>query len=164
MAAHHLGLAQVDLGQVVQQMLRLTQMRSGARHADCSPRPTLSQERHDVMTKIIARMISALITWILDPGQPVSLRISMELGTVHIQQWPNQPAATQCPGSRHTGQPAHTGAAQQAKEQGFGLVISMLGSEQHFGRVQTLTEHRIARLPGRTLEARARRNLHLRDL
>src|SRR5690606_6476361 len=51
--------------------------------------------------------------------------------------------------------PAHTRTPQQTKQQGFGLIVTMLGAKQHFALPQPLTECRVTRAPRGLLQTRA---------
>ena len=64
---------------------------------------------------------------------------------------------------RHSRQPSHTGATQQAKQQGFGLIVAMLASEKHLPCPHDLHERLVARIARRTFKARAGPHLHTHD-
>ncbi|GAA0393318.1 hypothetical protein GCM10008969_13130 [Pseudomonas veronii subsp. inensis] len=60
----------------------------------------------------------------------------------------------------HGRQPLHPRAAQQTKQQGFGLIVAVLADEQYFSCPDHITECLIARITGRALQACACPHLH----
>ncbi|MDT4847958.1 hypothetical protein FQZ97_820350 [compost metagenome] len=67
---------------------------------------------------------------VFHPGKPLRTGIGFQFGAGQLQQRPDQAALPQRPTLRHRRQSAHTGAAQQAEQQGLGLVVAVLGAEQ----------------------------------
>ena len=147
------GFLEIILGQLVQQLLRLSQVRRRAGHAARRARPALLQQRHDLLTEIISSVLGAQVARIIDPDQPVRLRIVHELCTAGIQKRPDQPTTAQRSRCRHADEAAHSGTAQQTKKHGLSLIVSMLGGKQHRRSTLLLTERGIARFPGFPLHA-----------
>src|SRR3989344_1811396 len=78
-------LAQVDLRKIIEQSLRLTEMRSTASHGHECLWPPRSQCREHLMTQVIARELPVLIGRILDPAQLVFRCIGFQLSARNIE-------------------------------------------------------------------------------
>jgi hypothetical protein len=64
----------------------------------------------------------------------------------------------------HPRQPPHPCATQQPKQQGFRLIVTVLGGQQHFIGLSDLDERPISRIPGGTLKAGTGLNLDANHL
>ncbi|MNB89153.1 hypothetical protein D3C76_937300 [compost metagenome] len=90
--------------------------------------------------------------------------IGLQFSPRDVEQWPQQMALAQRALTRHTRQPAHAGPTQHTEQQGFRLIVAVLGGQQdligqyHFG------ERVITRVPRRTLQTGTGLHLHLNDL
>ncbi len=135
-------------------------MRRGARQVRRGLRPALADQRQHLQAQVIARMLNVLVAQVLDPAQPFAISVNLQLCTRDIQQWPHKPALPQRSLHWHSRQAAHPGTAQQTKQQGLGLIVAVLRGQQQVTRIQPFGKARIARLPRRTLQARARLDLH----
>jgi hypothetical protein len=116
------------------------------------------------MAQVIARVLVVLIGGIFDPPQLVLGGVGLQLGPGNIEKWPHQMPSPQRALTWHAGQPSHTGATQQAKQQGFRLIVAVLGGQQQFIGLNGFNESGIPRIPGRPLEAGARLDLNANDL
>ncbi|CAM5397636.1 hypothetical protein SSTU70S_02933 [Stutzerimonas stutzeri] len=90
--------------------------------------------------------------------------MSLQLAPADIKQRPHQPTATEPAPGRHGSQPAHTGTAQQAEQQRFGLIVAVLRGQQHFAFLEAQFDGVVARLPRRLLQAAPRLDLHVHYL
>lgn len=63
--------------------------------------------------------------------------VGFQVATGKCQQRPHQAPLRQGAMLRHSRQPSYTGATQQAKQQGFGLIVAMLASEKHLPTPRT---------------------------
>lgn len=90
--------------------------------------------------------------------------MSLQLAPAYIKQRPHQPTATEPAPGRHGSQSAHTGTAQQAEQQRFGLIVAMLGRQQHLAFFEAHFDGGVACLPRRLLQAAPRLDLHAHHL
>ncbi|MNN07301.1 hypothetical protein D3C81_1201250 [compost metagenome] len=158
------GLTQIHVRQFFEQSLRLTQMRRAAGHGRHRLRPALDQHGQDLMPKVIARVLPILVRGIFDPAQAMRTGISLQLSPRDIKHWPQQMPLAQRALTRHPGQSAHARSAQQAKQQGFRLIVAVLGSQQHFVGLNGFSEGVIPRIPSCTFKAGTRLHLHANHL
>ncbi len=86
--------------------------------------------------------------------------VRLKLGTRDIEKRPQQRALPQRPLRRHRRKSADAGTAHQAKQQGFGLIITVLPGQQHVIRFGQRHERRVTRLPRRPLQAGAGLHRH----
>ncbi|MNQ89542.1 hypothetical protein D3C85_1048530 [compost metagenome] len=116
------------------------------------------------MTQVVAREAAIGIRRIFYPAQPMFVGIGLQLGTRALQQRPQQVAGTKRPALRHGRQPLHTGAAQQAKQQGLRLIVAMLRRQQNLAGSEPRTKSRITGPPRGALDTGARLHLHMLHL
>tara|TARA_R100000935_G_scaffold49987_1_gene75678 strand:+ start:72 stop:314 length:243 start_codon:yes stop_codon:yes gene_type:complete len=80
-----MSFAQIDFGELIQQLLCLAQMSGGARHIFHGSRPALPEHWHNTMTKKVSRMFGALVAWVLDPAEALRPRVGLQFVTPDIQ-------------------------------------------------------------------------------
>ncbi|MCY1221781.1 hypothetical protein D9M72_338500 [compost metagenome] len=139
-------------------------MLGAAREAFYSPGPAPLQHREDLVTEKIPRERSVGVARILHPGEAFRAGEGLQFRTGKLQEWPGQDARAQGAAFRHARQTAHARPAQQAEEQRFRLVVTMLGAQQHFPRPQLMAEGGVAGIPGSPFQAGAGVDLHPQHL
>ena len=94
----------------------------------------------------------------------MGLGIGLQLGARAAQQGPQQIPCPQRATDRHTRQALHTRAAQQTKQQGFRLIISMLRGQQHLVDTETGRKGCVAGSARRLFKTGTRSHLHIFNL
>ncbi|MNN45771.1 hypothetical protein D3C81_1601220 [compost metagenome] len=122
-------------------------------------RPALLQHREHFAAQIVTGKGGVAVGGVFDPGQALGLGVRLQLLLRNGQQRPGQAALPQRTLYRHRGQATQPGAAQQAEEQGFGLVFAVLASEEYFTGAEHLLECRVTGIAGSLFEAGAGRDL-----
>ena len=128
-------------------------MRRRARQIGGRLGPVRRKQRHDLPAQKIAGEAGVRIGRIFYPRESVLPGIGFQLSTRHRQQRAHQLALAKRPGCRHAAQATHASATQQAKQQRLGLIVTMLGGEQHVAGPQRRGEGGIARLARRLFQA-----------
>lgn len=113
------------------------------------------------MTQKISVRHRHYVRGIIDPDQPVFVRISHQVGPRHAQQRPHDESLSKSPDARHAVQPA---TLQQPQQDRFDLVVPMMRKQQaRAGRLKQIAKHAIAGLSRRRLRAAGRRDLDAVD-
>ena len=86
--------------------------------------------------------------------------MGQQVGARHPEQRTPQPAAGVRPPGAHRGEPIDAGPAQRTQQEGFGLVVAMVGEGQDFAGAQVGRERRMACLAGRAFEAQPGAPVH----
>ncbi|CAI8969799.1 hypothetical protein EMIT0373P_50449 [Pseudomonas chlororaphis] len=153
-------LLQIDKRQLIQQLPGLAHMRCAARQAAGSLWPAGSQQWEHLMAQVITGELPILVGGVVDPVQLVITSVTFQFVAGDVEQRPQQmppPQGTRC---RNGGQAPDPGPTQQTKQQGFRLIVTVLGRQQQLIAAGYLFERGITRLPRRTLQAGPRLHLH----
>ena len=116
------------------------------------------------MPQVVARELSILVRRVFDPAQSMGCCIGFKFGATDVEQWPQQMSPPQRTLARHPRQTSHPGPAQQSKQQGFCLIVTVLGGQQQFIGLSGFNKCPIARIPGGTLKAGAGLNMNVNHL
>lgn len=100
-------------------------------------------------------MMGIVVTGVFDPRQPETARVAFKLGSRDAQQRPHQRAFSKRPLTRHGREPSYTGATQQTKQHGLGLIVLMLTGQQHLALLQRLLECGVTSLSSSLFKAGA---------
>ncbi|MCY1308630.1 hypothetical protein D9M70_586520 [compost metagenome] len=122
-------MRQINVRQLIKQSTGFTQMGRAAGHARHGLRPTCGHDRQHLMPQVIARELMILVRRVFDPPQLMLGRVSLKLCARNIEQRPQQMPPTQRALARHPRQASYPGPTQQSEQQGFGLVIAVLGGQ-----------------------------------
>ena len=155
---------EILLRKFVEQALRLGTMGSRARQARRGLRPAFGQGWKNLMAQVVTRKIGLGVRRVFDPAQAVRARVGLQLGARNIKQGTAQMALPQRPLTWHGRHPVHPCPAQQAKQHGFCLIITVLARQQNFARLRDGFKSLIARVTRGTLKACAWANLHVKHL
>jgi hypothetical protein len=129
-----------------QQCRRFALQRGAAGQRGVRVRPTFAQQRQHAMAEKVAVECDVGIGGVVDPLQRMPARILEQRRAWDVEQWTPQPAATEATPVAHRAQPFHAGSAQRAQQEGFGLVVLMMGEHQRLAVAQRVLERMHARL------------------
>jgi hypothetical protein len=90
--------------------------------------------------------------------------IDLKFGTTNVQQRPQQVTPAQRTLARHPRQAPHPCPAQQTKQQGFRLIVTVLAGQQQLIGLSVSNECTVTRIPCRTLKAGTGLNLNVNYL
>ncbi len=116
-----------------------------ARQCARGVRPARCEPRHHLQPQVVAFEARVGVGWILDPSQPLGLRPRADRVARQSQPRARQPTGGERPQRAHSTQALGAGGAQQAQQQGLGLVIGVVGGDQDLASVQGIGEGRVAR-------------------
>jgi len=135
--------------------------RGAAGKAGTRLRPAPRQQRQHLAAQEIPIQRGVVVRRILDPPEPMALRMVQQLLSRHRQQRSPQPARGVRPPRLHRAKPVRTGAAQCAQQEGFGLVVLVVGQGEDFPGAQFRRECGMAGGAGRAFQAQALVARHL---
>ena len=115
-------------------------------------RPARRQPRQNLVAQKSAIVADIRVTGIAHQRQIMGAVVVLQRRARQRQKRPNQARAAQRPFPGHARQALGPGAAQQAQEHGFGLVVAMLAQQQHITMAEFALEARIARLARRRFQ------------
>src|SRR5690625_5743628 len=93
--------------------------------------PALAQQREHVVTNVVAVNAGKPVGRLPNAFKPVLFQPVFNVLTTPVQKRPVQPAAPKAASAWDAGQPGGAGAAQQPQDDGFGMIVGMVGSDQH---------------------------------
>src|SRR5262249_61084354 len=111
----------------------------------------LREERQDVVTDAVAQEAEIRIRRVLDPLEAARGQMGEDLGTAHVEEWPDEGAAN----GRDAGQSAWPRALEQAHQDRLRLIVGRVARRDAVGaeRAGAGLEGRVANTPGLCLEA-----------
>ena len=98
------------------------------------------------MAQEVAVEILAGVAGVVDPGQTVFARIGFQRVARVVEQRTPEPARFEPAPRPHRAQAFGARAAQRAQQEGFGLVVAMVGEGERLSRHHRLRESRVAGL------------------
>ena len=138
-----LGPGQAALVFAGQQVGLLRQQMRAAGQRQAGLRPALGQARQHVVAQEVAVVPVGFVRRVFQPVQGVLAGVGLQGLARHVQQRSPQPAVRERAQRPHRRQ-AVAGAAQQAQQHGFGLVVAVVGGDQQFARGQRAFEGGVA--------------------
>ena len=114
---------------------------SQARHGI---RPAPGERGQYPVAQIVAVGVQCRVALVLDPRQSLGQGVGAQPRPWKMQQRPHQPPGAQAPALRHAGR--HT-VAQQAVEEGLGLIVRVMRQQQQIAGTEPLSEDVVARRP-----------------
>ena len=144
-------------GQHIKQFACFRDIRSAAYDGLTGARESLVQFRQDAAAQEIALEAGIVVGLILNPFQSGATGMCLDVTARHIEQGTQQrrtgPLDTAT--GRHARQTTRSGTAQQMQQQGFGLIVSMMGkhNEIRIACGSLACQSFVTRLPCRTFQS-----------
>src|SRR5690606_4767743 len=109
----------------------------------------------DFVAQVVAVEVGGLVALVFDPAQLVLASVVFKGTAGTVEQGSQQPALTEPTAGGHGGEAPGAGAAQGAQQEGFALVVQVVGHQQAMAGGQVALEGGVAELAGEILEAGA---------
>src|SRR3546814_19232376 len=98
----------------------------------------ISDWSSDVCSSDLVRRV--LVAGVFDPAQVVGIRVHQQPCARHVEQWPPLPAVGEALPRPHYRESVRSGGTQCAQQDGFGLVVSVVGERERFAVVERVCE------------------------
>ncbi len=138
------GRGQSLIGQPVQQLSGLGQVGGQPRESLVETGPAIGQQRQHLVAQEVAVMPGVVVARVLQEVQAMLPGMGGDGGAGNTEQRPRQQAGGEGPLRRHPGQSAHPGAAQHLQQHRLGLVVAMVGGDQHLAVAETRPQPGVA--------------------
>ena len=106
----------------------------GARQCLAPARIALGEERRDAQANEVACQCLRTIALVLDPSQIVFMRIGDDRLARHVEQRSREQPAIELRARAHAARAARAGAAQEAHQHRFRLIVQLMRERQHVER------------------------------
>ena len=107
-----------------------------SRQGGVSVRPALAKQRQHTVAQEVAVMAVVRIAGILDPAQAMLPGVGVQGGAGGVQQRAPQVASVEGSPLLHRTKSIRAGTSQGAEQEGFRLIVEMVGEREDGGSVQ----------------------------
>ena len=156
---------QIQPGEIIQQRFGLDDQLARVFPVAAIARPAPLDQRQDLVAAEVAVEAGVAVGIVIDPPQPAGLGVVSQLPPGNAEQGPDQRSFAQLSPLWDSAQTPGPRPPQQPQQDGFHLVVEMMGEQQAFARLQFAGESPVAGGSGMVLKIAAGcRHIHPQHL